>query len=439
MKKTLVPDLLAGLTVSFAALSLGAAFGVMSGRGAFAGMIGAAVIPIITSLFGGTRLQASGPTAPMTAVSALVIAFAYEHFHGDRMMAEQFITLVLLMNAAILILMGVLRLGRFILLVPQVIVLGFMNGIAVLIWVDQVKRLLGIGGKAPLEGGILMNSLLALTVLVTILCIPWILRKLRVPVGARRFLPAIFLTIVVFTLITTLGNIPVEHVNLGSGAGSIREFLGMLTSYFPSDERLLNREMLMKALPYALQLSLLAYLDSLLTSLVIDRMAKEKTRHDKELVAQGLANGLSGFLQGIPGAQATIRSVLLLKEGAQTRLAGVMVGVYALLGFLVFSKVIVLIASAVFIGVLLKAGLDVFDRDFVLAYIKGKWHASRERNIQLFFILYATLLTVFIDLNVAVITGTILFYVLKRFVAFSDAEADLTEVNTQDLLGQEVK
>jgi hypothetical protein len=73
----------------------------------------------------------------------------------------------------------------------------------------------------------------------------------------------------------------------------------------------------------------------------------------------------------------------------------------------VFSKVIVLIASAVFIGVLLKAGLDVFDRDFVLAYIKGKWHASRERNIQLFFILYATLLTVFIDLNVAVITGAL--------------------------------
>jgi MFS superfamily sulfate permease-like transporter len=82
MKKTLIPDLLAGLTVSFAALSLGAAFGVMSGRGAFAGMISAAVIPIITSLFGGTRLQASGPTAPMTAVSSLVIAFAYEHFHG---------------------------------------------------------------------------------------------------------------------------------------------------------------------------------------------------------------------------------------------------------------------------------------------------------------------------------------------------------------------
>ena len=78
-ESTFVYDIIAGLTVSFAALSLGAAFGTMSGRGAFAGMIGAAVIPIITSIFGGTRLQASGPTAPMTAVSAIVVAFAYEH------------------------------------------------------------------------------------------------------------------------------------------------------------------------------------------------------------------------------------------------------------------------------------------------------------------------------------------------------------------------
>ena len=79
-ENTFVFDMIAGLTVSFAALSLGAAFGTMSGRGAFAGMVGAAIIPIITSLFGGTRLQASGPTAPMTAVSALVVAFAYENF-----------------------------------------------------------------------------------------------------------------------------------------------------------------------------------------------------------------------------------------------------------------------------------------------------------------------------------------------------------------------
>ena len=109
-----------------------------------------------------------------------------------------------------------------------------------------------------------------------------------------------------------------------------------------------------------------------------------------------------------------------------------------MLGFLVFSKVIVLIASAVFIGVLFKAGLDVFDRDFLIAYVKGRWHLDRNRNIQLAFIAYATLLTVFIDLNVAVVSGTLLFYLIKRFVPISDAEGDLSEVHSAELLGQQV-
>lgn len=438
MRKTLVPDLLAGLTVSFAALSLGAAFGVMSGRGAFAGMVGAAVIPIITSVFGGTRLQASGPTAPMTAVAAVVIAYAYEHFPADKALSEQFITLVLMLNALLLAVMGLLRLGRFILMVPQVIVLGFMNGIAVLIWVDQVKRLLAVGGHAPLEGGLLANTAIAFGVLGMVLAFPWILKKLAVPTKVRRFLPAIFITITAATLLTTAFAIPVEHVSLGSGAGSLRAYIDMVWAYLPTDPRLFTADLLLTALPYAFQLSLLAYLDSLLTSLVIDRMTGERTRHDKELIAQGLANGLSGLLQGIPGAQATIRSVLLLKEGARTRLSGILVGVYALLGFLVFSKVIVLIASAVFIGVLFKAGLDVFDRDFLIAYVKGRWHLDRNRNIQLAFIAYATLLTVFIDLNVAVVSGTLLFYLIKRFVPISDAEGDLSEVHSAELLGQQV-
>ena len=143
---TFAMDIIAGLTVSFAALSLGAAFGTMSGRGAFAGMIGAAVIPIITSIFGGTRIQASGPTAPMTAVSALVVAQAYESF-ADKLLSEQFITLIFILNAVFLILLGLFRTGRFIALVPNVIILGFMNGIGMLIWADQIKRLFGLGGK----------------------------------------------------------------------------------------------------------------------------------------------------------------------------------------------------------------------------------------------------------------------------------------------------
>ncbi|MCF8257668.1 MAG: hypothetical protein K9J06_08950 [Flavobacteriales bacterium] len=437
MKKTLVPDILAGLTVSFAALSLGAAFGVMSGRGAFAGMIGAAVIPIIASLFGGTRVQASGPTAPMTAVTALVVAYAYEHFTGERALAEQFITMVLMMSSVFIILAGLLRLGRFIQYVPQVVVLGFMNGIAVLIWVDQLKTLFGWEGKHPLDGGIMPNAELAFGTLAAIYLFPLLLKLLHVPLGVRKFLPSIFVTIVIITAVTTMSHIHVAHVVLGNSVRTVNEFTGLVTSYFPHDPGIFSTEMLLKALPYALQLCLLSYLDSLLTSLVIDKMTKEKTGHDKELVAQGLANGITGLLQGIPGAQATIRSVLLLKEGAQTRLAGVLVGVFTLIGFLLFSEYIVLICSAVFVGVLLKAGSDVFDIDFPKAYFKFRWYRYKRRNIQLMLILITTVITVMVDLNVAVLVGTTLFYIGRRAFNFVDAEDDFSLVSAEgdDLSG----
>jgi len=439
MKKSIITDLLAGLTVSFAALSLGAAFGVMSGRGAFAGMLGAAVIPIIASLFGGTRVQASGPTAPMTAITALVVAYAYEHFPDGKELAEQFITLIILMSSLFIMLAGIFRLGKFIALVPNVVVLGFMNGIAVLIWIDQLKKLFGLAGKSAIEGGILTNSIIAFGCLALIYLLPILLKKVGIPDHIRRFMPSIFITILLLTTITSVTGIDVARVELGSSIKTVSDFFTLVTSYFPTDSHLFTSEMLLAALPYALQLCMLAYLDSLLTSLVVDKMTKETTKYNKELIAQGLANGVSGLLQGIPGAQATIRSVLLIKEGAQNRVAGIFVGVFALLGFLVFSNLIVLITSAVFVGVLFKAGLDVLDRDFAMAYFKNKWFKDKKRNIQLLFILYTTIITVVVDLNMAVISGTVLFYIGKKFFGFTDAESDFEEYHTDNMLGQDVE
>ncbi len=438
LKRSVLRDVLAGLTVSFAALSLGAAFGIMSGRGAFAGMLAAAVIPIITSLFGGTRLQASGPTAPMTSVSAILIAFAYDHFHGDPRLAEQYITLVLLLNGLFITLTGVFRLGRFITKVPQVVVLGFMNGIAVLIWKDQLIKLFALHHQTPLMGGIGLNSLIAFAVLLTIYAIPYLLSRCGIPFSIRRFVPSIFVTIIAFTILTSVLHVPVAHVSIGKTVGSLVEFEQMVVNFWPSDPQLYSGDMLLHAIPLALQLCVLAYLDSLLTSLVIDKMTHEKTKHDRELLAQGLANGVSAVLQGIPGAQATIRSVLLLKEGAQSRMAGVFVGLFTLVGFLVFGKLMVLIASSVFIGVLLKAGLDVFDRDFPMVFFRYRWFRRRKRNIQLFFIAYTTIITVLVDLNAAVLTGTVLFYLAQHFYGVVDVESDFSVVHSEELLGASI-
>jgi SulP family sulfate permease len=145
-----------------------------------------------------------------------------------------------------------------------------------------------------------------------------------------------------------------------------------------------------------------------------------------------MANGAVGIFQGIPGAQATIRSVLLIKEGAQTRLAGVLVGVFALLGILVFKNYLTLVPTAVFIGVLFKAGLDVCDRDFPASYFSNAWHKSLNRNIQFGLILFTTIVTVLINLNIAVITGSILFYTIRYFWNIPDVEPDFQEVSERE-------
>ncbi|HLT80091.1 MAG TPA: SulP family inorganic anion transporter [Cyclobacteriaceae bacterium] len=420
-------DLTAGLTVSFAAISLGAAFGVMSGRGAFAGMIGAAVIPIIASIFGGTRIQASGPTAPMTAVSALAVAFAYDSF-PNAALAEQFITLIFIMNAVFLLLLGLTGTGKLIRLVPNVVILGFMNGIAFLIWADQFARVFAIGdGNELMLGGIGANLVMALVSFGLIYLIMWGVKKLDIRPQIRSFISGVLWSIILMTAVAVMFNFNIEKVELGASVESVGAYLTMLGNYFPG-RAIFTLDNLLMAAPFALQLTLLAYLDSLLTALVMDRLTREKSKLNKELVAQGLANGTSALFQGIPGAQATIRSVLLIKEGARSRLAGVLIGVFALISIILLKDYLTLVPAAVFIGVLLKAGLDVCDKDFIATYISRRWFTNRVRNLQFLFILYTTIVTIVVDLNIAVVTGTIFFYIARRFRLVDDVEADLSQV-----------
>jgi SulP family sulfate permease len=425
-QERVVKDLLAGLTVSFAALSLGAAFGAMSGRGAFAGMVGAAVIPIVTSLLGGTRLQASGPTAPMTAVTALVIAQAYELF-PEQQLAEQFVTLVILMSGAFMVLAGAVRLGRLIGLVPNVVIFGFMNGISALIWFDQLVRVVGSSAKPPLTGHLLVNLALVVATVASIFLVPSVVKWAGVATKYRSFFSALLISIIAMTLASQLLGLEVQKVELGGSIASLADYWHILKSYFPSGE-IFATEYLLKALPLALQLMLLGYLDSLLTALVIDKMTKTQSNLNQELVAQGLANTLAGLAQGIPGAQATIRSVLLVKENAQTRLAGVALGVFVLLSLLFFKDLFLYVPAAVLVGVLIKAGWDVCDREHLAAYFQKGWYKNRLRNFQMGLVMYTTLVTVVVDLNVAVISGTLLFYAATRLLksaGLRDIEAEV--------------
>ena len=178
----------------------------------------------------------------------------------------------------------------------------------------------------------------------------------------------------------------------------------------------------MLALPFALNLTLLAYLDTLLTSLVVDKKVKETfgytddTLQNKELVAQGLANGAVAFIGGIPGAQAAIRSVLILKENATIRLAGILSGAFVIVEMVLFQDLVGSIPTSVFAGLLIKVGYDVMDWDPIVSWTKGKMGKlkSNVSNMDMFFIAGTTGITAVFGLNEAVISFTILYYVLRK-------------------------
>ncbi len=442
-------NVVVGLTVSFVALSLGAALGMLSGRGAFAGMVSAGLIALITSLFGGTRIQCSGPTAPMSAVTAVTVAYAHERFDNTLgMTPDQFVNLALVVCGLMLVVMGLLHLGRFIRLVPNVVISGFMNGIAVLIWLDQLRLLLGFGGKRALAGPFLENLAVTTGTLVMIFALSPLMRRV---VGPRaRYLPATLVAIVIATLAAAALHLPIEHLQLTGSMTGFGEFGTMLLAQWPRDW---SWPVLLMAAPLALQLALLCYLDTLLTSLVIDKMSGEATRQDKELCAQGVANAAVAMVGGIPGAQATIRSVLMLKEKATLRLAGVMVGVFVLVELVLFQDLITMIPKAVFVGVLLKVGWDVFDSKPVRLYAEqvaqkrtklfSDFFARHDdepifvTNREMLMILGTTLVTVLVDLNTAVVVFTVLFYLHNRVLNRRNPMRDLKpEIETESFTTQ---
>merc|ERR1719230_211739 len=170
IKPNYTKEFLAGLTVSFVAMSLGAAFGDQSLRGPIYGILSAGVIALITAMFGGTRVQCSGPTAPMTAVALALMQYVkspsfadsqflkdFPEYADDPTAGERFANLAIVLTGILLALLGVCRAGALITLVPKLVISGFMNGIAVLIWYGEVKNFFGVGGKDPMTGNLAIN------------------------------------------------------------------------------------------------------------------------------------------------------------------------------------------------------------------------------------------------------------------------------------------
>ena len=376
-------DLFGGLTAGVVALPLALAFGEASGAGPIAGLYGAIIVGFFAALFGGTGSQISGPTGPMIVVFAGV----FSALSGNPSLVFATVVLAGLIQVAF----GVLKLGQYIKLVPYPVVSGFMSGIGCIIIALQTSRLFG---HEPLGSG----TIPALTAIPSAVLDPnWVALGL-----------GLLTLFIVFNWPTKLAKIvppPLAALIIGtvlslfiSGAPILGDIPTGLPSFvFPE----FSAETIVVVLEAAFVLALLGSLDSLLTSLVADNMTRTKHNSNKELVGQGIGNVFAGFFGGIPGAGATMRTVVNIRTGGQTKISGM---VHSLLLFAIVISLGPLAAQiphSVLAGILVKVGYDIVD----LAYLK---RAHKGPRWDLVLMVLVLTLTVFVDLITAVVGGVVL-------------------------------
>ena len=449
-------DVLGGLTAGIVALPLALAFGVSSGLGPSAGLYGAIFLSFFAALFGGTATQISGPTAPMTAVSMVVIATIIGVHNGSVEKALPYILAVFLLSGIFQIGLGFLGLGKYIKYIPYPVVSGFMTAIGVIILITQILPLIGYDAKKDIElvesyrpmaeqsllekiltdetkDGILViedfeqaidraNKIdrseiieeaqnLAKNnssgVIGTIKAIPraigfinWIevvlaFATIFIIYGFKRITTAVPSTLVAL--------IVVSGVAIGFGIDYIS--IQQIPNGFPKIQWTLFTDFnLLEILPYvftALTLSLLGAIDSLLTSVVADNLTKTRHLPNKELIGQGIGNSIGAIFGGLPGAGATIRTVVNIQSGGKTRLSGMIAGIVLLLILLVLSPLASKIPAAVLAGILVTVGIGVMD-------YKGLNVLSKIPRTEIIIMTVVLLLSVFWNLVYAVGIGLLL-------------------------------
>lgn len=398
-------DVYGGLTAAVVALPLALAFGVASGAGPVAGLYGAIFVGFFAAMFGGTPAQVSGPTGPMTVVMAGIIT---EYAHDPALAFT-----VVILGGLLQILFGVLRVGRYINLMPYPVISGFMSGIGCIIIILQLGPLVGHAspGGGPLGAlqalpGLLGHPLVDATMLgVVSLAIVFML-----PARIARLAPPPLVALLVGTLLAVVALPDASRI-------------GEIPSGLPSPD--LPRFEL-AALPgminAAIVLALLGSIDSLLTSLIADSVTQGHHRSDRELIGQGIGNTLAGLMGAIPGAGATMRTVVNVRAGGRTPISGMLHAVVLLLVVLGLGGFAESIPHAVLAGILVKVGIDIIDWD----YLRRLRQAPRAGVVIMLVVLA---LTVLVDLITAVGTGVVLASLL-----FVKRMADLQTANMRAIV-----
>ncbi len=376
-------DVFGGVTAAVVGLPVALAFGVASGLGALAGIYGAIAVGFFAAVFGGTKSQISGPTGPM-AVAMAVIVTSYANN-----LAEAFT--VVIMAGLIQILLGVMKIGRFVSFTPYSVISGFMSGIGVIIILLQTLPFLGasvaMGGPMGAvrswpdvikDVNISAFAIAAVTLVVGIL---WPAKLHRVlPPTLAALMAGTALGILWLTDTPVIGDVPTGLPELKLPVISV--------------------DLLTSAIQPALTLALLGSIDSLLTSLIADAITRTRHSPNRELIGQGIGNMIAGFIWGLPGAGATLGTVVNIRAGGRTQVSGVLRAAILLALVLGLGKYVEVIPHAVLAGILMKVGWDIIDWRFIT-----RIHRVQREHLLVMVITMG--LTVFVDLVTAVVVGLI--------------------------------
>lgn len=393
MTKKTPLNLLAPLSVSMVVITLGAAFGVLSGRGAVIGMVSTCVITLITALIGGSRYGVSSPTGPMTAAigAILVLDQRWLQTHVVDLDLVGLMNLTLLMAGVILFLLTLFRVHKLVKWVPNLVISGFVNGIALLIIIAQFRSM-EMSNDWILMGMTFLFALLMSRLSQKFSHLAW------------RVLSGSFVVIVIMSLLTWGFDLPVSYINLESTSLSLDLFLPSLSS--------LNFETAWIIFPLAIELALIALLDTLLTAVIMDKKSRRKTQMTRELTGQSLGLAIMSFFGGIPGAQSTVPSMMLYQEKGHHKLSKLLIALFCILFTFVFARLITFVPLAVFGGIILKIAIDVADFTSIKTILK---ESAKHRWTHLAILLGVALSTVLLSLNLAVIFFTLVFVFWNSF------------------------
>ena len=390
-------DILSGITVSLALVPEAVAFAFVAGVDPLVGLYAAFMIGLITSIFGGRPGMISGATGALAVVMVSLVAEGNSMGTPDENLGLYYLFLTVILMGVIQVLAGLFKLGKFIRLIPHPVMMGFVNGLAIVIFLSQLgmfKQTLN-GEKVWLEGNSLyfMIGLVALTMMIM-----WGLPKIKI----TKKLPEALIAILVVSGIVVFSNLDVATVGSfikdGGGEGLTGGFPILVLETFSKIP--MSMDTFLFIFPYAGILAAIGLIESLMTLNLIDDLTETRGNSNRECLAQGGANIITGLFGGMGGCAMIGQSIINIKGGGRGRLSGLTAAVFLLIFILFGSSYIEQVPIAALVGVMFMVVIGTF-----------AWSSFRIINkipkTDLFVLILVSALTVIFDLAIAVIAGVI--------------------------------